>query len=212
MLGTAFPLDGIEAVRKGVRGADVIQSVMTRSGHVSGKIIWEAKRAENWSNKWIPKLKDDQQAASAELAVLVSTAFPADVKEPFLQMEGVWLVSPNAVRPMAEVLRTVLLESYKQKAVSLGKNEKMESLYDYICSPQFAQKVRGVVDAYGDMLSDLEREKAAMARLWKKREAQLNRITINMMGMCGELQGIAENALPQLESIGLLLEEEPEDE
>ena len=73
---------------------------------------------------------------------------------------------------------------------------------------QFAQKVRGVVDAYSDMLSDLDREKAAMARLWKKREAQLNRITLNMMGMCGELQGIAENAFPQLDAIGLLPEEE----
>ena len=71
-----------------------------------GKIIWETKRAENWSNKWIPKLKDDQQAASAELAVLVSTVFPADVHEPFLQMDGVWLVRPNAVRPVAEALRT----------------------------------------------------------------------------------------------------------
>ena len=212
LLGTAFPLDGVEAVRKGVRGADVIQQVRTRTGYVSGKIIWEAKRAENWSNRWIAKLKDDQQAANAELAVLVSTVFPTEVHEPFLQMEGIWLVRPHAVRPVAEVLRTVLLESQKQKAVSLGKNEKMESLYDYICSPQFAQKVRGVVDAYGEMLNDLEREKAAMARLWKKRETQIERITMNMMGMCGELQGIAENALPQLDSIGLLIEEgEPED-
>ena len=212
LLGTAFPLDSLDAVRKGARGADIIQQVKTRSGHVSGKIIWETKRAENWSNKWIPKLKDDQQAASAEIAVLVSTVFPADVHEPFLQMEGVWLVRPHVARPVAEALRLVLLESHKQKVVSLGKSEKMESLYDYICSPQFAQKVRGVIDAYGDMLGDLDREKAAMARLWKKREAQLNRITLNMMGMCGELQGIAENALPQLDSIGLLpVEEEPED-
>ena len=212
LLGTAFPLDNVDAVRKGARGADVIQLVKTRSGHVSGKIIWETKRAENWSNKWIPKLKDDQQAANAELAVLVSTVFPADVHELFLQMDGVWLVRPHLVRPVAEALRIVLLESHKQKAVSLGKNEKMESLYDYICSPQFAQKVRGVVDAYGDMLNDLDREKAAMTRLWKKREAQLNRITLNMMGMCGELQGIAKNALPQLDSIGLLpVEEELED-
>ncbi len=57
------------------------------------------------------------------------------------------------------------------------------------------------------MLNDLEREKAAMARLWKKCETQIERITMNIMGMCGELQGIAENALPQLDSIGLLNEE-----
>jgi hypothetical protein len=204
ILNAAFPLDQIDAVRKGARGADVVQTVMTRSGVVCGKIIWEAKRAENWSNNWIPKLKDDQQAAGAELAVLVSTAFPAGTSEPFLQEGGVWLVRPAAIRPVAEALRAILTESQKQKAVSVGKNEKMEALYDYLCSPRFAQKIRGVVDAYDAMREDLEKEKAAMQRLWKKREAQLERITANMMGMCGELQGVADNALPQLDTIGVL--------
>ena len=56
----------------------------------------------------------------------------------------------------------------------------------------------------------MEREKAAMARLWKKRQTQLERITSNMMGLCGELQGVAENVLPGLESVGLLeYEDEP---
>ncbi len=205
-LTTAFPFDDVAAVRTGVRGADVVQTVMTRSGAACGKIIWETKRAENWSNNWIPKLKDDQQSANAEIAALVSTTFPADADAgaPFAQYDGVWLVRPFAVRPVAEALRTVLIESQKQKAVSVGKGEKMEALYDYVCSPRFAQKVRGVVDAYNAMREDLEREKAAMSRLWKKREMQLERLTTNMMGMCGELQGIAENALPQLESIGQL--------
>ena len=43
-----------------------------------------------------------------------------------------------------------------------------------------------------------------MLRLWKKGEAQLERITTNMLGMCGELQGVSQQALPQLEDIGLL--------
>jgi hypothetical protein len=136
--------------------------------------------------------------------VLVSTAFPAGVTEPFLHIEGVWLVRPHAVRPVAEALRTILTEAQKNKAISIGKNEKMEALYDYLCSPQFAQKIRAVVDAYNAMKLDLDKEKAAMARLWRKREAQLERITLNIMGMCGELQGLAENSLPQLEAIGML--------
>ena len=69
LLGTAFPFDGIEPVRKGARGADVIQTVRLRSGVNCGRIIWETKRAENWSNAWIGKLKDDQQTAGGELAV-----------------------------------------------------------------------------------------------------------------------------------------------
>jgi len=204
LLGAAFPFDGIEPVRKGARGADVIQTVRLRSGSVCGRIVWETKRAENWSNAWVGKLKDDQQAAGGELAVLVSTAFPAGIEEPMVIYEGIWLVRPDLVRALAEALRTVLIESQRQKGISAGKGESMEALYNYITSAQFAQKIRAVVDAYEQMRSDLEKEKAAMQRLWKKREGQLERITSNMLGMCGELQGVSRQALPQLDDIGLL--------
>lgn len=105
---------------------------------------------------------------------------------------------------MAETMRLLLLEAHKHKMISLNKNEKMEALYHYLCSPQFAQKVRVVVDAFSVMKRDLDAEKAAMARLWKKREQVINRVTLNMMGMCGELQAIAEESLPQLGSIAIL--------
>jgi len=204
LLAATFPFDGIEPVKKGARGADVIQTVRLRSGAVCGRIVWESKRAENWSNAWVPKLKDDQQAAGGELAVLVTTAFPAGLNEVMLMHEGVWLVRPDLVRALAEALRTVLIESQRQKAITAGKGESMEALYNYITSAQFAQKVRAVVDAYQQMREDLEKEKNAMQRLWKKREGQLERLSSNMLGLCGELQGVSRDALPQLDDIGLL--------
>ena len=77
----------------------------------------------------------------------------------------------------------------------------MEALYDYICSAQFAQKVRAVLDAYAAMRDDLDREKAAMQRLWKKREGQLERITVNVVGICGELQGLSAASLSHLDEV-----------
>lgn len=85
-----------------------------------------------------------------------------------------------------------------------GRHEKAEALYDYLCSHAFAQRIRGVVDAYTAMQDDLNREKSAMQRLWKKREQQVERIAGQMMGMCGELQGIAQDSLPELEGLGEL--------
>lgn len=205
LLINTFHFDKIDPVGKGVRGADVIHSVFTRSNTLCGKIIWEAKRTENWSKNWIDKLKGDQQAAGAEIAVIVSTVLPENSKDPFLLHDGVWVVRPYAVRPVAELLRTTLIESQRQKVISSGKNENMESLYDYLCSTQFSQKIRSVVDAYTAMRGDLEKEKAAMTRLWKKRETQLEKVTLNMMGMCGELQAHGNNTLIQLEDIGQLL-------
>jgi len=200
-LREAFPIDGIEEVKKGKRGADVIQNVMTMTGTKCGAIIWEAKRAENWSNGWIQKLKDDQVAIGAEIPVLVSTVLPDASKQAFVQHEGIWVVRPSAVKPMAEILRTILLESQKQRAANTGKNQKIEALYDYLCSPQFGQKLRSVVDSYEAMKYDLDKEKAAMHRLWKKRESQLERITVNVVSLCGEMQGLAHDALPQLDFI-----------
>ena len=209
-LKSAFPFDQIDAVAKGVNGADVHQTVVTRAGAKCGLIVWETKNAKNWSNAWVQKLKDDQQAAGAEIAVLVTTVFPGNGQDTFAQHDGIWLVRPSTVTPVAQALRAILAESQKQKVISAGRNEKAEALYDYLCSPQFAQKIRGVIDAYDAMKADLEAEKKAMARLWKKREGQLERITSNIVGMAGELQGISHESLAQLDSIAAfpLAEEE----
>jgi len=201
LLGQSYPFDDIEPVRKGVRGADVIQRVKLRSGGLCGTIVWETKRAENWSNNWIPKLKEDMQREAGDIAVLVSTVFPANIDDVIVQHEGVWLVRPEVVSGLSAALRTVLIESQRQKSVSVGKNEQMEAMFDYVTSNQFAQRIRAVVENYESMRSDLEKEKAAMLRLWKKREMQIGRISDQMLAVCGELQGVSSNSMPMLDNI-----------
>src|SRR5262249_29493054 len=79
-LEAAFALDSIEEVRKGARGGDVIQKVMTRSGQLAGVLLWEAKRARDWSPQWVTKLKDDMRSAGADVGILVSVGpcYPKD--------------------------------------------------------------------------------------------------------------------------------------
>lgn len=203
-LAQAYPLDDIEPVGKGTRGADVIQTVRLRTGTVCGKIVWETKRAENWSNNWITKLKADTQEVGGDIAVLVSTAFPAGIEEPMVMKDGVWLVKPALAKGLSEALRTVLTEAQRQKAVSVGKNEQMEALYDYICSTQFVQRIKAVVDHQEQMRLELDKEKSAMQRIWKKREGQIGGITNQMMAICGELQGLSHGSMPLLDDIALL--------
>lgn len=201
VLKTSFPYDRIEPVRKGARGADVLQRVHTPTGQACGTIIWEAKRAEAWSEKWVQKLKDNQMEAGAEIAVIVTTSMPKDSKEPFLMLGDIWVVSDVAVRPVAETLRAMLLESSKLRLANTGKNEKMELLYNYLSSPQFAQRIRSVVETFVAMKKTLDQEKTAMARLWKQRDSQIERVASNMTGMCGELQAISHGSLHQLDAI-----------
>jgi hypothetical protein len=200
-LTTAFFHDLIEEVKKGVRGADVIQTVRTVSGQVAGKIIWEAKRAENWSDRWLDKLKDDQREAKADLAVLVSTCMPRGVQGPFARVGEVWVVSPQVLRPMAETLRVILIESFKLKQANTGKGERVEQLFNYLSGPTFAQNMRSVLDSFTTMQGDLDAEKRAMTKLWGKRQAQIDRVVRSMTTVIGELQGIAQGSLPALDGI-----------
>ena len=75
-----FPQDTISEVKKGVKGADMIQEVVDKLGRNCGKIIWESKNAK-WSDTWISKLKEDQRQAKADLAVIVSVNLPDELTE-----------------------------------------------------------------------------------------------------------------------------------
>ena len=135
MLKSAFPLDEILPVPKGVNGADLIQRVRSPSGLVCGTILWEAKQTKAWQSAWLRKLKDEQQEIGAEFAVIVTAAMPKDAREPFLRDSDVWVTRYDAARPLAECLRAALLELAKQRQANHGRSEKMELLYNYICSP-----------------------------------------------------------------------------
>src|SRR5438270_8795115 len=204
MLKSAFPLDEILPVPKGVNGADLIQRVRSPSGLVCGTILWEAKQTKAWQPAWLRKLKDEQQEIGAEFAVIVTSAMPKDAREPFLRDSDVWVTRYDAARPLAECLRAALLELAKQRQANLGRSEKMELLYNYICSPQFGQRLKSLYDGFVAMREELEAEKAALGRIWKKREAQLTRMQDGLLSVVGDLQGIGEEALPALDVVAAL--------
>ncbi len=95
LLRAKFPFDTIEPVPKGQFGGDALQRVMSPSGQACGTILWESKRTRNWSDGWLTKLREDQRAAKAEVAVLVSQALPKSV-EAFDVVDGVWVEDPAA--------------------------------------------------------------------------------------------------------------------
>src|SRR3990167_9071622 len=52
ILRREFPVDEMCEVKKGVRGADLIQLVKDQNGKDTGKIIWESKRTKAFDEKW----------------------------------------------------------------------------------------------------------------------------------------------------------------
>ena len=131
VLKAEFPLDDIEPVAKGVRGADVLQIVKNQSGKICGKILWETKRTKNWSDSWIQKLKDDQREAKADISVLISEALP-DGMDHFKQISGVWVSDISSSLCLAVALRALLIQVARANSAQDGKNEKMEIMYNYL--------------------------------------------------------------------------------
>lgn len=203
MLRLAFPLDEIMPVPKGVTGADVLQRVRNNLGQDCGTIIWESKRTKTWTQGWLTKLKDDARAQGADIAILVSQALPDSVTNSGL-VEGVWVSGFTFALPLAAALRNGLLGVAAARRAESGKDEKMEVLYQFITSPQFRRQVEGVLEAFTEMQRDLDTERRAMEKLWKKREAQINRVLNGTSGQYGALQGIVGNvALPEIKTLEL---------
>ncbi|MCL2645802.1 MAG: DUF2130 domain-containing protein [Phycisphaerales bacterium] len=203
LLRERFPHDQVTAVPKGVHGGDVIHEILTPAELSCGTILWEFKRTKTWSNAWIDKLKSDQRAAKADLAVIVSTAMPKDCST-FVHMDGVWVTSRDCLMSVATALRMGILQLAETKRAAEGKNGKIEALYNYLSGHEFKHRVEAIVEAFSTMRAELEQEKKAMTKIWAKREKQLEQVLASTTGMHGDLAGIIGGALPAIESIELL--------
>ena len=205
-LGMHFPHDKIAPVPKGIRGADVIQTVHNQNMVDCGAIIWETKNTKAWNNAWIDKLKDDQRSIGANLAVLVSTELPEAIRT-FGELDGVWVSSVASYIPLAMALRQQLAQVTFARSASEGKSEKMEMVYEYLSGDAFRHKVEAIVETFVGMQQQLDKEKRAYARLWKEREKQIERIIENTAGMYGDVRGLIGTAVPEIKALTLEGEE-----
>jgi hypothetical protein len=208
-LRTRFPLDQIEPVPKGEFGGDLLQRVVGSQGQPCGTILWEAKRTKNWSDGWLAKLREDQRAAKAEVALLVSHALPKEVTS-FDLREGVWVTDVQCAIPVAISLRQSLIDLAAVRQANSGQHGKMEIMYQYLTGPAFQHRVQAIVEKFVDMQSDLEKERRAMTRLWAKRETQIRGVLESTAGMVGDLQGIAGKSLREIEGLDFKLLDGPQ--
>lgn len=200
LLRQQFPFDEITPVPKGVHGGDVIHTVRDASGAVCGIILWESKRTKAWSDGWLPKLRDDQRAAKAQIAILVSLELPKDVTS-FRHIDGVWVSSVACAISLAHALRAGMLEVGAAKRALDGRHDKMEVLYKYLSGQEFRHRVEGIVEAFVTLREELEAEKRLTQLRWAKREKQLDRAVTQTTGMYGDLSGIIGGALPMIANL-----------
>lgn len=80
MLLQHFPIDLVEDVPTGVKGADLIHTVRGQRGEVVGIIAWESKNTKSWDDKWVNKLKEDRLRVNASLSIIISNVLPKEIE------------------------------------------------------------------------------------------------------------------------------------
>ncbi|MBT8221511.1 MAG: DUF2130 domain-containing protein [Bacteroidia bacterium] len=202
ILRSEFPFDLIDEVPKGIRGADVVQTVVNSVQKTCGKIIYESKRTKAFSNGWIEKLKKDQREEGAEIAVLVTEVMPKELKK-FGQIEGVWICTFSEFSSLVYVLREMLTKTQSIKNAEENKGTKMEVLYGFLTSDEFRMQVEAIVEGFSGLKAEMDKEKRAMQRIWKEREKQLEKVIGSTIDMYGSIKGIAGNAIGAVQALEL---------
>lgn len=160
------------------------------------------KNTRCWQPQWLDKLKAERRALGAALAVIVTAALPEGVVE-FGLVDGVWVAGLRAWPALAAALREQLVAVGFARAAAEGRDDKMAVLYRYLAGDEFRGRIEALVEAFTALRFALGRERAAMERIRKEREKQLERLMYNTGGLYGEVRGIIGNGLVPLAALDL---------
>ncbi len=201
ILRNLYPYDEVTEVKKGQRGADVIQIVKTNQGNDCGKIYYESKRTKNFEYGWLQKLRDDNLEVKADVLVIVTEAMPTDNEFKYFYKDGVWVCSFWEIKGFSLVLRQGLLQVQAVTITQQGKDTKMELLYDFLTSQEFRGQFEAIIEGFKSLQDDYSDEKLKMQKIWKEREKQLEKILSNAVNFYGSLKGIAGASIPDIKML-----------
>lgn len=204
-----FPLDTIEEIKKGVRGADCLQIINTREKQNCGSIYYESKRTKAFQANWIEKFRNDIRDKGANIGVLITDTMPSDMDR-MGQKEGIWICTYQEFKGLCFVLRESIIQISNAVATQENKGDKMVMLYDYLTSNEFRLQIDAIVEGFTQMKIDLDTEKRSIQGHWKRREKQIEKVVLNTTFMYSSIKGIAGSAVQPVKALEMGGEDEKE--
>jgi hypothetical protein len=206
LLRAEFPFDLVDDVPSGIRGVDVIMTVRNNFGTACGIIGFERKMTMNFSEGWIGKLREDGRKIQANALVLVTQSFPRDNPVSHLRND-VWVVSFDDLKIIVTLLRVGIIKAANAMTSQQNKGTKMEALYDYLVSPEFANSVTALLENFRKTEKLISKEKEAALRTFAEREAHLWSSKRALIELYGKISAIAADGMSQLTEQVNMLEE-----
>lgn len=155
-------------VPRGKAGPDIIVEVLER-GTAIGTVVIDCKNYTKWSSKFVPKLKSDARALSADWAVLASNVFPRDSTRGLCVVDGVIVSDPAYVVTLVEMLRRQIVELHRQRLTQEAHEEKAAAMLEFVASAECASLLEGFATISDGLLALDIREVTAHQTVWRKR-------------------------------------------
>lgn len=174
MLSDTFPEDRIQPTGK---MGDAIQFVVLEGSEV-GQILYECKKTEKYSNQFIKEIKQHQENARADYAVIVTHALK-EGKSRFFIEEGVVVIDPIGLMDVAFLLRSFLIDIHRMKLTREKAKEKGIQILRYMQSGEFRNKMVDTIEKTNQACELLKKEAVEHQSMWREREKIYNSIHEN---------------------------------
>ena len=204
-----YEFDSIQEIKKGVKGADVLQIIHTREIADCGSIYYESKNTQDFKKEWIPKLQRDMLANKSNVGIIVTRTMPSDMPRSGSR-DGIWICSFEDFKTVVAIHRASIIQLKVQSMTQDNRNDKKDVLYDFVTSQAYQARVQSLVNTFIDMQSTLKKEQRTQAVSWKIREKQIENIISSTTDMYGSIKGIAGNSVKSIPELELSSDEELE--
>ena len=171
-----FPTDKFEAVKKGQKGGDIIQSVMIK-GESVGNILYESKDVLNFDEKWVQKLLNDMSKVDATVGFIFTKAMPKKSKGFVEEREGGRVIICSEYPILRQLVSTTrkLIQANKANIAS-NKDEispKLKDLFNYLNSNEFRIQTRKIFNGIKKDGEQIDKDERSIENQIKNRRKNL---------------------------------------
>ena len=171
-----FPTDKFEAVKKGQKGGDIIQSVMIK-GESVGNILYESKDVLNFDEKWVQKLLNDMSKVDATVGFIFTKVMPKKSKGFVEEREGGRVIICSEYPILRQLVSTTrkLIQANKANIAS-NKDEistKLKDLFNYLNSNEFRIQTRKIFNGIKKDGEQIDKDERSIENQIKNRRKNL---------------------------------------
>jgi len=185
-----FPMDQYEPVKKGKRGADVIQFVHHQKQEV-GKILHESKDVLNFDEKWVGKLIDDMHREDAMMGIIFTRVMPKKSKGVMDVREGGRITICSDASVLQYVVgisrKLIIQENSLNSSTKEDISSKLQQLHDYVNSNEFKLQYRKIRNNLQATSEQLEKDERSFDIQIKNRKKNLDESKKNIHGVITSL-------------------------